>query len=99
MIAELSMVSSHLWTDIGSRLGEILKMIPKKAFAGLSVMAVADLLQVPPVRGKPIFSPFFDNYSMKYLLGLQLWDLYKYIELTELVRQKDKLFFNLFNKF
>ena len=27
-------------------------MIPEKAFAGLSVMTVANLLQLPPVRGK-----------------------------------------------
>ena len=58
---ELSMVSSDLWTDIDSRLGEIFMMIPQKAFAGLSVMAVADLHQLPPVRGKPIFSKFSDR--------------------------------------
>ena len=49
IIDELSMVSSDLWTDIDSRLGEISLMIPEKAFAGLSVMAVTDLLQLPPV--------------------------------------------------
>ena len=49
IIDELSMVSSDLWTDIDSRLGEISLMIPEKALAGLSVMAVADLLQLPPV--------------------------------------------------
>ena len=49
IIDELSMVSSDLWTDIDSRLGEISLMIPEKALAGLSVMAVTDLLQLPPV--------------------------------------------------
>ena len=45
MIAhELSMVSSDLWTDIDSSLGQIFMMIPEKAFAGISVMNVADLL-------------------------------------------------------
>ena len=48
------MVSSDLWTDIGSRLGEIIMMIPEKAFAGLSILSVADLLQLPPMRGKLI---------------------------------------------
>ena len=33
-------------------------MIPEKAFAGLSVITVADLLQLPPVRGKLYFSIF-----------------------------------------
>ena len=47
------MVSSDLWTDIDSRFREIF-LIPEIAFAGLSVMtvAVADLLQLPPVRKK-----------------------------------------------
>ena len=70
IIDELSMVSSDLWADINSRLGEIFAMIPQEAFAGLSVMTVADLLQLPPVRGKLIFSQFCDKDSMKYLLGL-----------------------------
>ena len=47
------MVSSDLWTDIDSRFREIF-LIPEIAFAGLSVMtvAVAELLQLPPVRKK-----------------------------------------------
>ena len=44
IIDKLSMLSSDLWTDIDSRLGEIFMMIPEKAFADLSVMTVADLL-------------------------------------------------------
>ena len=71
--------------------------IPEKEFADLSVMAVTDLLQLPPVREKPIFSPFSDKDSMKHLLGLQLWHLFKYAELTEVVRQNDKLFIDLLN--
>ena len=52
IIDELSVVSSNLWTDTDSRLGEIFMMFPEKAFAGLSLLTVADLLQLPPVRGK-----------------------------------------------
>ena len=47
-------------------------MILEKIFAGLSVMTVAGLLQLPPVRGKLIFSEFPNKNSMKHLLGLQL---------------------------
>ena len=41
-------------------------MISKKAFAGLLVMTVADLLQLPSVRGKLTFSQFSDKDSMKH---------------------------------
>ena len=61
-------------------------------------MTVADLLQLPPVRGKLIFSQFSDKDSMKHLLGLQLWHLFQYAELTEVVRQNDQLFIDLLNK-
>ena len=61
-------------------------------------MTVADLLQLPLVRGKLIFSQFSDKDSMTHLLGLQLWYLFKYAELTEVVRQNDKLFIHLLNK-
>ena len=43
------MVPSDLWTDVDSRLGEVF-MIPIKTFGGLSVMTVADFLQLPTVR-------------------------------------------------
>ena len=98
IIDEISMVSNDLWTDVDSRLGEISLMIPEKAFAGLLVMTVAGLLQLPPVWGKPIFFQFSDKDSMNHLLGLQLWHLFKYAELTEVVRQNDKLFIDWLNK-
>ena len=47
-------------------------MIYEKVFAGLSVLTVADLLQLPPVRGKIMFSRGWDKDSMKNLLGLEL---------------------------
>ena len=35
---------------------------------------------------------------MKYLLDMQLWHLVKHAELTEVVKQNDKLFIDLLNK-
>ena len=70
IIDKLSVVSNDLWTDIDSRLGEIFMMIPEQAFPGVSVMPVADLLQLPPVRGKIFFFQFLDKNSMKQLLDL-----------------------------
>ena len=58
-------------------------IIPEKVFPSLSVMIEADLLQLLPVRGKLIFS---DKDSMKHLLGLWLWHVFKYAELTEALR-------------
>ena len=53
-------------------------IIPEKFFSGFSVMTVADLLQLPLVRGKLIFSQFFDKDSINHLLGLQLWHIFEY---------------------
>ena len=86
---ELSIVSSDLWTDVTSSLAGMFMTIPEKEFGCLSVMTAADLLQLPPVREKD---------SMKHLLGLQLWHLFKYAELTKVVRQNDRLFIDLPNK-
>ena len=69
------MVPSDLWGDNDSKLGEIFIMITENAFPSLSVVTVADLLQLLPVRGKLLFSQISDKDSMKHLLGLQLWHL------------------------
>ena len=47
---EISMVRSDLWTDINTRIREVFFMIPKKTFASLLVMTVAEFLQVSPFR-------------------------------------------------
>lgn len=54
-MVKLSMVSIDSWTDVELRLREILMMIPEKILLGLSIMTVADMIQLPPVRGKLIF--------------------------------------------
>ena len=69
-------------------------IIPEIAFPGLSVMTIANLLQLPPVREKLIFSQFLDKDSMRHLLRLQLWHLFKYAELTGVVIKKFLNFLN-----
>ena len=44
IVNEFSKISSDLWTDIDSRMGEVFMMITEIGFAGLSVKGVADLL-------------------------------------------------------
>ena len=69
----LFMISSDLWTDFDSRLGEIFIIIPEALFAGLSVMPVDKFLQIPLVRVKEVvFYEFSDKDSMKIVLGWQL---------------------------
>ena len=72
IIDKLSIVSSDLWIDIDSMLREIFMVVPEKAWAGLSVMAIADFLELPLVLEKIKFSQFSDKASMKTLLGLHL---------------------------
>ena len=62
-------------------LEKLFRIIPEKACYDL-----VDFLQLPPIRGKLVFSRFPNNDSMKHLLILQLWHLFKYAELTEVVR-------------
>ena len=73
-------------------------MIPKKTFASLLVMTVAEFLQLSPFRRKLIFSQFSDKSSMNYLRGMQLYHLLKHTELTEGVSQIDQLFIDLLNE-
>ena len=70
-------------------------VIPEKEF---SVMIIVDLLHLPPVRGKLVLSQTSDKDSIKHLLGLQLWHLLKCTKLTEVPRQRNKLFIILRHK-
>ena len=65
IIDKHSTVSSNLWIDFDSRLGEMFMMIPEKVFPSLSVKTVAELLQLPLVTGKFLLSQFSgkDSYQ------------------------------------
>ena len=49
-------------------------IIHEKAFAGLSVITIADLIQPPPVGGKIIFCQFSDKDSMKKVIRLGVYN-------------------------
>ena len=62
-------------------------------FAGLPVLVCGDLYQLPPVKGAPIYSSA-DN--IKGYLSLELWNNFKFVELTEVMRQRADLEFIYF---
>ena len=75
------MVSSDTCRDIDSMLEKIFVMTP--------------VLQLFPGKRKLILSRFLYKDTMKHLSGLKLWHLFKYVKLTEVVRQNDKLLIDL----
>ena len=57
-------------------------------FGGVSILAVGDLYQLPPVSQAPLFSTVSDCYAQFYGSG-SLWvDHFLMLELTEVMRQK-----------
>ena len=94
LIDEISMVSNSLLLNIHQRLNEIFgtEDLP---FAGLSIIALGDLYQLPPINQRSIYA----EYKDAMLNIFPLWRLFKIAELTEIMRQKgDTTFIDLLNK-
>ncbi|XP_061601162.1 uncharacterized protein LOC133463585 [Cololabis saira] len=90
IIDEISMVDHRLLTYVHSRLRRIKQTGNVAPFGNVCVIAVGDFFQLPPVRGKPLYEED---------LGVNLWSsLFKVVELTEIVRQKDGNFAALLNR-
>ena len=99
IIDEFSMVSNDLFLKINARLLEIFICSTAVEFAGLTVVLVADLLQLPPVMGKPVYVTVDGCVSLERHLGLHLWRMFQFAELTEVMRQRgDTKFIDLLNK-
>ena len=59
-------------------------------FGNVSVIAVGDFFQLPPVNGKALYAD---------AEVIDLWSsLFSVVELTEIVRQKDEVFAQLLNR-
>ena len=58
IIDEISMVSNTTLLHIHQRLKEIFATPSNQLFAGLSVIVVDDLYQLPPIRRKPVFEEY-----------------------------------------
>ena len=84
IIDEISMVSNELLFYMHLRLNEIFGSVNNDRFAGLTVIAVGDLLQLPPVWGPPVNGSYKNNWQNFDLL----WRHFKVFELTEVMRQR-----------
>jgi hypothetical protein len=87
IIDEISMIGFVSFHDLNSRLQAIM-MNDHDVFGGVSILAVGDFLQLPPVKQNTIFSdPKQDSYLT---FAPHLWKYYfKLHELTEILRQVD----------
>ena len=85
IIDEISMVSKELFSYVHRRFQQIKGN--KKPFGGMSVLAVGDFYQLPPLgRAKPLCV-----YEGSVL---DLWkDQFQMVNLTQIMRQKDDLVF------
>ena len=85
VVDEISIVSNTALHHIHQRLKEIFATPDSQLFAGLSVIALGDLYQLPPIQRKPVF----EDYKNDALNLYHPWHVFKMIELTEIMRQKD----------
>ena len=68
-------------------------------FSEMTVLPVTDLLQLPPVLGKLVYATVDSCDSVERHLALNLWRLFQFAELTEVMRQGgDIKFIDLLNK-
>ena len=88
IIDEVSMVGSNMLLEIHKRLQQIKGVSDDAVFGGVSILAVGDLYQLPPVGQAALFSTVSDSYAQLYGSG-SLWvDEFQMIELTEVMRQR-----------
>nr|XP_022308223.1 uncharacterized protein LOC111114232 [Crassostrea virginica] len=88
IIDEISMVYKKLLYYVHERLVQIKKC--KKPFGGVTVIAVGDFFQLPPVKQRNNERLYKENaqYPVDY------WnDLFKVVELTDIMRQREDIAF------
>ena len=83
---------SVLFYQVYQRLNESFGVSTDLPFAGLLVLVCGDLYQLPPVKGGPIYS---SAGNIKGYLTLGLWNNFKFVALTEVIRQRGDLEFIL----
>ena len=84
-VDEISMVGNTTLLHIHQQLKEIFACSSAKLFASISIIAVGDLYQLPPIENKPVF----DNFKIEAHNVFYPWSVFKMIELTQIMRQED----------
>ena len=95
IIDEISMVSNLLLLYIHMRLVEIFGCSDDVPFAGLTIIAVGDFYQLPPVQQRTVYADYTDDWQNL----VHLWKMFKITELQEVIRQRgDSELIDLLNK-
>ena len=89
IVEEISMVGNTTLLHIHQRLKEIFGTLSSQLFAGISIITVGDLCQLPPIHKRFVF----DMYKNDLYNLCHPWKRFKMIELTKIMRQKDELAF------
>ena len=88
IIDEVSMVGCNMLLEIYKRLQQIKGVSDDAVFGGVSILAVGDLYQLPPVGQAPLFSTVSDCYEQLYGSGSLWHNNFLMVELTEVMRQR-----------
>ena len=89
IIDELSMISADLLYDANRRLQSI--MASEDPFGSVGVIFLGDILQLPPIKGQPIFlEPHFEQNLALYNSDENLWNNFEVVILECKFRQRNK---------
>ena len=101
IIDEISMIGAETLYKIHMRLQEIKGLnYSDTRFGNVTIIAVGDLYQLPPLKDKKIYDIPGSNYDPNPIsLHGSLWqENFNFHELKHIVRQKDQHFAQLFNR-
>ena len=88
IIDEVSMVGADMLFEVHKRLQQIKGVPSDVMFGRVSVLAVGDLYQLPPVAQSTLFSTVRDSYAQLYKSGSIWQDEFELMELDEIMRQR-----------
>ena len=87
IIDEISMVGSRIFSQINHRLKAISDT--SLDFGGVSIICVGYFHQLRPVKDSYVFQVPSGSESNDVLVGPYLWEKFSFVELNEIMRQKD----------